>query len=54
LLPLLCRFSSIRPQGRSRLFSILLGPIKGTLEGEDNLPLPIFHLLVLKIEVCHV
>jgi hypothetical protein len=32
----------------------LLGPIKGTLEGGGNLPLPIFHLVVLSFEVCHV
>jgi hypothetical protein len=44
---LLCRFSSIRPQGRSHLFSFLLGPIKETLEGGGNLPLPKFHLLSL-------
>jgi hypothetical protein len=42
---LLCRFSSIRPQGRSRLFSIFLGPIKGTLEGGGNLPLPKFSFI---------
>jgi hypothetical protein len=42
LLPLLCRFSSIRPQGRSSHFSLLLVPIYRTLEGWDTLPLPIY------------
>jgi hypothetical protein len=52
--PCFAVFSSIRPQGRTRLFSLLLGPINRTLEGGGNLPLPIFYLLVLSFEVCHV
>jgi hypothetical protein len=32
----------------------LLWPIKGTLEGGGNLPLPISILVVLSFEVCHV
>ncbi len=39
-------FSSIRPQGRSSHFSLLLGPIYRTLEGWGTLPLPILYFLV--------
>jgi hypothetical protein len=37
----------IRPQGRSGLFSLLLGPIIRTLEGGGNSPLPNSILLCL-------